>query len=92
VKLHAEQPFRVIGVNTDRDHADYEKRAKDSEIGWRNVWCGGPGGGVPAAFGIQAYPTVILVDKAGVARWQGNFFAGDEGFAGILAELLAEPH
>lgn len=89
MKLHANDKFQVIGVNTDSDPEDYAKKAKDAEVTWRNVWSGSPSGGVPSVFGIQAFPTVILVDKEGVARWQGNFMSED-GFAETLAALLAE--
>ena len=89
MKLHADDKFQVIGINTDRDPDDYAKKAKDSEVTWRNAWCGSPGGGLPAVFGIQAFPTLILVDKDGVARWQGNFM-GEEGFAATLERLLDE--
>lgn len=89
VKLHADKKFNVIGINTDSDLADYKKKAHDSDVTWRNAWSANPSGGVPSVFGIQAFPTVILVDKTGVARWQGNFM-GEDGFAETLETLLAE--
>jgi hypothetical protein len=87
VELHQDAPFTMIGINTDSDKDDYTKKAKDAGVTWRNAWMGFPIGEV---FGVSGYPTVILIDKDGVARWQGHFFEGNAEFDALLAELIAE--
>ena len=87
VQLHKNDPFTMIGINTDRDKADYTKKAADAEVTWRNAWMGFP---IGEAFGVSGYPTVILIDAEGKARWQGHFFEGDKEFAALLEQLLEE--
>ena len=89
MKLYGDKKFKVIGINTDRDLEEYKKKAEDHEVTWRNAWSSSPGGGIPSAFGIRSFPTVILIDKHGVARWQDNFFGGNAEFEALLEELIA---
>lgn len=89
VKLHGDDKFKVIGINTDTDPDEYKTKAEDAGVTWRNT-LGSGGHALAAVFGVQAFPTVILIDKNGVARWQDNFFEGDADFKRILAELIAE--
>jgi hypothetical protein len=87
VELHQDAPFTMIGINTDSDKESYLERAKGAGVTWRNAWMGFP---IGEAFGVTGYPTVILIDKDGVARWQGHFFEGDQKFESLLEELLEE--
>ncbi|MFT6041779.1 MAG: hypothetical protein ACI9C2_001951, partial [Gammaproteobacteria bacterium] len=50
-------------------------------------WMGFP---IGEAFGVTGYPTVILIDAEGNARWQGHFFEGDSEFESTLELLLEE--
>ena len=87
VELHKDAPFTIIGINTDRDKDDYAKKAEGANVTWRNAWMGFP---IGDAFGVTGYPTVILIDKDGVARWQGHFFEGNEEFDTLLAKLIED--
>lgn len=88
MELHKDDPFTVIGINTDSDLEDYAKKAADRDITWRNAWCPSPSGGIPGAYSVTGFPTVILVDADGMAVWQGHFFEGDESFQEALASAL----
>jgi hypothetical protein len=87
VQLHKDDPFTMIGINTDSDKESYTKKAADAEVTWRNAWMGFP---IGEAFGVTGYPTVILIDAEGNARWQGHFFEGDSEFESTLELLLEE--
>jgi hypothetical protein len=87
VELHSDDPFTMIGINTDNDKDDYLKKADDAGVTWRNAWMGFP---IGEAFGVTGYPTVILIDKDGKARWQGHFFEGNAEFDATLKTLLEE--
>lgn len=90
MELHADDPFDLIGIATDSDPEMYAKRAADADVTWRNAWNPGPGRGLPSVFGVQAFPTVILLDAEGRALWEGHFFEGDPRFEEALTRALEE--
>ncbi len=63
------QPFAMLGVNGD-DTRDAAKRAMQEEhMNWRSFWNeGGPNGAIPQQWMVYAWPTVYLLDPAGVIR------------------------
>jgi len=69
VKTHAGDPFALVGIATDPSLEEFQRRARDSGITWRNAWTGGTQGTWPTAWGIQRYPTVYVLDAQGVVRF-----------------------
>jgi thiol-disulfide isomerase/thioredoxin len=84
---HADDPFVVIGVNTDVDRNEYKRRAAEAGVVWRNAWTGGQTGVWPAAWGIQKYPTIYVVDARGVIR---HVDLRGEELGRAVAALVAE--
>jgi len=69
VKLHANDPFALVGVATDPDLSEYLTKARGAGVTWRNAWAGGTMGTWPTSWGVQRYPTVYVLDAQGVVRF-----------------------
>ncbi len=71
---HAEQPFAILGVNTDElDRSVLAKKMKDAEISWPSI-VDGPQRRARNAqrWNVRSYPTLVVVDSQGVIRWRGH--------------------
>ena len=90
VQLHTEDPFTILGVNTDSDLDEYHTKAADHEISWRSAWNPNPSSGLPQVFGVTGYPTMILLDAEGRALWMGHFPGSDPSFTELLEGALDE--
>ena len=57
VKKLANEPFALIGVNSDRDKQDLLAKNEAEGITWRSFWCGEDGtrGAIPQAWGLRLY-------------------------------------
>ena len=73
VKRLANEPFALIGVNSDRDLAKLRPRLKEENISWRSFWNGpkGTGGPISAKWGVRGWPTIYILDHKGVIRFKG---------------------
>jgi len=82
--------FEVIGLNFDQDRTKAERLIKAQALPWhqvfvpgdartRRLWDEGPG--------LPSYPRLLLIDRDGVLRWDGDPGELDER----VAELLARP-
>jgi hypothetical protein len=87
VKRHAGRPFAIVGVNTDTDREAYQQRLESQGITWRSAWQGSTRGPLVTAWGIDRYPTVIVLDADHVIR---HVDARGEALDRAVAELLAE--
>jgi hypothetical protein len=87
VERHASKPFAVLGVNTDRSKDEFRARSREHGVTWRSAWQGSTQGPLPTLWGIQAYPTVFVLDAKHVIRAIG---ARGEALARVVDELLAE--
>jgi len=71
----ADQPFVILGVNSDRTKEDFKRcLEKRKEMTWQNIFDGDPNTGpIAKALRIHAFPTVYLLDHAGVIRHEGLY-------------------
>jgi len=65
------QPFALIGVNGDFDLAAMEKSAKDANLPWPTWRSWRNGQAIAAKWGINRWPTTIVLDHHGVVRHVG---------------------
>jgi hypothetical protein len=67
-----DKPFALIGVNSDRDLADYRKQAAEMGVTWRSFWCGerGTEGPIPTLWNVRGWPTIYVLDAKGVIRFR----------------------
>ena len=91
VERHKNDPFALVGINTDDDKDKYRKLAKAKKVNWRSAWAGSPGGEIPTAWSIQQYPSVFVLDAEGRIRHRdvrGKLL--DRAVAELLAEMKEE--
>jgi thiol-disulfide isomerase/thioredoxin len=65
------KPFAILGVNGETP-ATLRAVEASKTVTWRS-WSDGEGGPIAAQWGIESYPTIVLLDDRGVIRLKGNF-------------------
>ena len=91
VEKMKDEPFALVGVNSDKDFAEKKKKEfVDEKITWRSFAAGSTSGEIPKAWGIQGWPTLYLIDAQGNVRkkWVGS--PGEEILDGAIENLVAE--
>lgn len=89
VKRLADEPFALIGVNSDRDREAIRQIVIDKEITWRSFWNGEEGsrGPISTKWGVRGWPTIYLIDAEGIIRHK-NLHGDDldEAIDALVAE------
>lgn len=66
VKELANEPFALIGVNSDRDRDEIKRVIAKENITWRSFWNGGgTNGPISRAWKVQGWPTIYVIDAEG---------------------------
>ena len=99
------EPFALIGINSDRDKAKLKQRMKAENITWRSFWNGpkGTSGPISKAWGVRGWPTIYVLDHQGIIRYKDvrgtamdkaveALVAKVEGGGGVGPVPLAELH
>ncbi len=90
VKQLSDQPFALIGVNSDKDLDKLRDVVKEKNISWRSFWNGpdGTGGPISKAWNVRGWPTIYVLDSKGVIRYKGvRGEKMDEAVTALLAEM-----
>ena len=90
VKRLADQPFALLGVNSDKDKDKLKARMKEENITWRSFWNGplGTSGPISKAWNVRGWPTIYVLDHKGVIRYKNvRGEKMDEAVDALLAEL-----
>ena len=89
VKRLQNEPFALIGVNSDEDLDKLRPRMEEENITWRSFWNGpkGTGGPISAQWNVHGWPTIYVLDKQGVIRFKN---VKGEAMDEAVDELLAE--
>ena len=85
-----DQPFALIGINSDRDKAEYRQKAEEMGVTWRSFWNGpkGTSGPISSKWGVRGWPTIYVLDHEGVIRYEGvRGERMDEAVDALLAEM-----
>ena len=84
-----DSPFALIGVNSDSDLSKLKPRLAEENITWRSFWNGpkGTDGPISAKWNVNGWPTIYVIDKAGVIRFKN---VRGEAMDKAVDELLAE--
>ena len=70
VKRLANQPFVLIGINSD-PKTRLRTAMKKNNITWRSFWDGGnTRGPIATAWGVRGWPTIYVLDDRGVIRYK----------------------
>ena len=60
------RPFAFLGVSADETREELRDTVKEKDVTWRNWWDGE--GKIQFDYGVEAYPTIFLLDAKGVVR------------------------
>lgn len=84
------EPFALIGVNSDGEREQVLPRLKEADIAWRNAIDVTPMGPWATQWNVQGFPTLYLIDAEGVIRekWLGS--PGDDVLDQKIDALIAE--
>jgi hypothetical protein len=70
VKRLADEPFALLGVNSDADRDELKTVIKQQEIIWPSWWDGGGvTGPIATKWQIGHWPTIFVLDPDGVIRY-----------------------
>lgn len=84
------EPFALIGVNSDKDKEKVRPDLVKNGVTWRSFWCGekGTSGAIPTAWNVRAWPTLYFIDAEGIIRHKN---VRDEAqMEKVLDEMIAE--
>lgn len=82
-----DQPFALIGINSDGDRASLRKILDEQDITWRNAVDGGTDGPIATRWNGHAWPTIYILDHKGVLRYRD---LRDKPMEEAVMKLLAE--
>jgi hypothetical protein len=94
VEKHANEPFALIGVNSDEDRDQLKDRLKKERVTWRSFWNGpkGPSGPISTTWNVRGWPTLYFIDHKGVIRARDvrDEAAMEKLIDGLIAEAKAD--
>jgi hypothetical protein len=91
VKKMEGRAFALIGVNSDRNKADLKQAMVKEQITWRSFWNGGSTSGpISAAWRVQAWPTLCILDHKGIIRHRFEGSPGDKLLDDAIEKLVRE--
>ena len=71
VKRLQDQPFALIGINSDSDREALKKVLEKEHISWRSWWNGGgTEGGIAHKWNVHGWPTTYVLDTKGTIRYK----------------------
>ena len=88
VKRLKDQPFALIGINSDKDREQLQEVLEKEKITWRSFWNGGSTSGpISTAWKVTGWPTIYVLDTNGVIRYRD---VRGEAMDRAVDELLEE--
>jgi len=92
VKKLADEPFTIIGVNSDADLEALQTTLEEEQITWRSFWNGpqSTAGPIATAWNIRGWPTLFLIDHEGILRYKWLGSPGEEVLDQAIDELVAK--
>jgi hypothetical protein len=91
VKRLADEPFALIGVNSDGDREELKQTLEEENITWRSFWDGGSTRGpISTRWNVSGWPTIYVLDHEGRIRFKNvRGEAMDKAVDQLLAEMSA---
>jgi peroxiredoxin len=82
-----DQPFALIGINSDGDAETVKTILAENEITWRNAIDGSTEGQLATEWNVSGWPTIYVIDAQGVIRYRD---VRDKPMEDAVRALLAE--
>ena len=84
------EPFALIGVNSDGDKEKLVQQMKDEGVTWRSFWNGpkGTSGPISTRWNVHGWPTLYFIDHKGVIR--ARDVRDEEEMEKLIGDLIAE--
>ena len=91
VKRLANEPFALIGVNSDPKEKVLSALEREN-ITWRSYWDGGnTSGPIASRWNVRGWPTIYVLDQKGVIRYKNvRGAAMDKAVDALLAEAKSD--
>jgi hypothetical protein len=91
VDKYKNEPFVIIGINSDTDLEKMKGVRAKENISWRSFWNGpqGTAGPISTAWNVRGWPTLYILDAQGVIRCKmvgGNEELIDQTLEKLIAE------
>jgi len=87
VKKLAAEPFELISVSVDKKLETVKKFQENEPMPWTN-WHNGDKSGVLTEWGIDKYPTIIIINKEGIIKHRLHGIQSEEDINRYVNELL----
>jgi hypothetical protein len=88
VKQYENQPFVILGVNSDADRAAVRETAEKENLTWRSFWDGGSTQGpIATKWNVRGWPTIYIIDAEGVIRYK-SVGANEEAISKTIEGLI----
>jgi hypothetical protein len=71
VMKYQNQPFVLLGVNSDADRNLAKQAVYRQGLGFRSFWVNGPDSPIPHLYRVERWPTLYLIDGSGTIRFAG---------------------
>ena len=85
MEQHANQPFALLGINSDEDRQKLKDVIMRENLTWRSWWDGSISGPIHEQWQITERPAIFVVDQKGVIRFKST---SDEGLDAAIESLL----
>ncbi len=91
VKKLENEPFALIGVNTDSREA-YDAEVESMGVTWRSFMQETTSGPIPTKWNITSWPTIFIVDANGIIRYKNlRDQEMEDAVMTLLEEMKADP-
>jgi thiol-disulfide isomerase/thioredoxin len=90
---YRDKPFAMLGVYGDVDYEDAQKVIAEQHTSWPIVKSGAGPDAITRRYGVECFPSVFVIDAAGVVRYTRVSGLGlDSAVATLLAEMATKRH
>jgi S1-C subfamily serine protease/thiol-disulfide isomerase/thioredoxin len=89
VERWKDRPFALLGVHCESQQV-LDKLVNDKTVTWRS-WADGPQGPIAQQWDISSWPSIVLIDRAGLIRWRSSGVPSEQELVKHIEQLLAEP-
>ncbi len=71
VKRLANQPFTLLGINSDQSRSALKEALEKEQITWPQIYDGATGKGpIANKWNVHGWPTIYVIDHEGVIRYR----------------------